>query len=222
MDTKIKQYADSHDIQSLKYIFVDALDIDPTFCSYEEEYRYCQSVPGLLEPHMELTPFQDNPSTWDESYWSILKTDLLKNFSNKRMSHMREVAQVVLADKVQRIRAERTAKGYATKLPDQKIGTVQRQASTSHSKEPQKQTARSALSPQQQAQRAQIEAEKRKLEEANKAHKEKMASQAREREARKDQYRTESAVYKDQSLKKALGIAVAAVAVAVTVYLLLK
>lgn len=53
MNTEIKNYADSGDIKSLKYIFVDALDVDPTFVRYEEEYNYCKSVPGLLESHIE-------------------------------------------------------------------------------------------------------------------------------------------------------------------------
>ena len=45
MNTEIKKYADSGDIKSLKYIFVDSLDVDPTFVRYEEEYNYCKSIP---------------------------------------------------------------------------------------------------------------------------------------------------------------------------------
>ena len=55
MNTKIKKYADSGDIKSLKYIFVDSLDVDPTFVRYEEEYNYCKSIPGLIENHIEDT-----------------------------------------------------------------------------------------------------------------------------------------------------------------------
>lgn len=109
MNTKIKKYADSGDIKSLKYIFVDSLDVDPTFVRYEEEYNYCKSIPGLIENHIELTPFKLNRSEWNEEYWSSLKMDLIKNFSDKRMCHMREVAQVFLSDKVQRILVERAS-----------------------------------------------------------------------------------------------------------------
>ena len=70
-----------------------------------DRYNYCKSIPGLLEPHIELTPFSENRANWTEEYWTSLKMDLIKNFSDKRMSHMRDVAQVFLADKVQRILA---------------------------------------------------------------------------------------------------------------------
>ena len=42
MDIRIKNYADARDLKELKYIFVDALDVDPTFVRYEEEYNYCK------------------------------------------------------------------------------------------------------------------------------------------------------------------------------------
>lgn len=109
MDTEIKKLADNRDLKSLKYIFVDSLDVDPTFVRYEEEYDYCKSIPGLLEPHQDLTPFTDIKSAWDEDYWTNLKMDLIKNFSDKRMTHMRVVAKVFLAEKIQRILAERAA-----------------------------------------------------------------------------------------------------------------
>ncbi len=109
MNIEIKNFADSRDLKSLKYIFVDSLDVDPTFVRYEEEYNYCRAIPGLLERHVELTPFTQDTSRWNEDYWTSLKMDLIKNFSDIRMTHMREVAKVLLADKVQRILAERSA-----------------------------------------------------------------------------------------------------------------
>ena len=49
MHDKDKQFADVGDVRVLKYIFVDALDADPTFDSYQEDYEYCRSK-GLFEP----------------------------------------------------------------------------------------------------------------------------------------------------------------------------
>lgn len=115
MGSKIRQYADSGDLTSLKYIFVDALDVDPTFQRYEADYNYCKSVPGLLEQHVELTPFVSDSRQWTEAYWTQLKMDLKKNFSDRRMSHMREVAQVLLADKIRRLTSERQAAAEASR-----------------------------------------------------------------------------------------------------------
>lgn len=107
MNKEIKLYADNKDLQSLKYIFVDALDVDPTFVRYQKEYDYCKSIPGLLENHRELTAFVYNENLWDDEYWSKLKMDLIENFSDKRFMHMREVAKVYLKDKIDRILVER-------------------------------------------------------------------------------------------------------------------
>ncbi len=110
MHKTVKKYADNADIKGLKYIFVDCLDADPTFEDYREDFEYCRNLPGLLEDHMELTPFCKDPTGWDEDYWIGLKKDLLKNFSMKRFGHMREVAEVFYKEKVCRIRQEREIK----------------------------------------------------------------------------------------------------------------
>ncbi len=83
--------------------------LTPRLRAMRKNINYCKSVPGLLEDHIELTPFRANKADWDEAYWTSLKMDLIKNFSDRRMSHMREVAKVFLADKMQRILAERAA-----------------------------------------------------------------------------------------------------------------
>lgn len=102
----VKKFADAGDVKRLKYIFVDSLDVDPTFEQYLDDYNYCVKK-GLFEPHKNLNAFTDRQADWDDNYWQILKRDLLKNFSRERLDHMRKVAPVVLADKVARLRQER-------------------------------------------------------------------------------------------------------------------
>lgn len=109
MDRTIKDLADKRDLKSLKYIFSGALDADPTFEQYAEDYDYCRSIPGLLEPHRELTPFVYDSSLWNDEYWADLKMDLISNFSEKRMEHMIEVAKVYMRDDIERVMASRAA-----------------------------------------------------------------------------------------------------------------
>lgn len=106
MHTEVKRLADSGDMIDLKYIFVDALDVDPTFEEYQEDYEYCRSK-GLFEKHQELTPLIWDQGQWTLDYWVQLKTDLLKNFSDERLMHMKKVAQVLKADKILRLAEER-------------------------------------------------------------------------------------------------------------------
>lgn len=226
MNTEIKKYADSGDIKALKYIFVDSLDVDPTFVRYEDEYNYCKSIPGLLESHVELTPFKTNKADWNEEYWTNLKMDLIKNFSDKRMSHMREVAKVFLADKVQRILAERASGNTVqpTRTPVTESARIENTESitTPAPEATEKQPAVSKA----EMQARQIEEDRRRLEAENKAIEAKRAREDRERAARMEQQSCMrfKAQYQNGggSLKKAIGIAVAAVIVAVILILLLK
>lgn len=227
MNTEIKKYADSGDIKSLKYIFVDSLDVDPTFVQYEEEYNYCKSIPGLLESHVELTPFKADKTDWDERYWTSLKMDLVKNFSDRRMAHMREVAQVFLADKIQRILTERASHVSVQKTSITEVRPVSAAVGKSAHATPKvtefvKPTSTSKATEQNR----QIEEAKRKLEAENKALANRTARENKEQTAKSDQQHFGKKQTASQNgsgyPKKAIGIALAAVAVAVILILLLK
>ena len=208
----IKGHADRGDRESLKYVFVDALDVDPTFARYEDGYNYCKSIPGLLENHIELTPFIYDSIQWNESYWTKLKRDLEKNFSDRRMSHMRDVAQIFLAEKIQRIQAERTV----TKPSNPVATPVQSSSSTAERVESQ-----SPVRPLSKAEEQQLELEQARKrlaeEEAEKAKQRKLEAkrkqQQREQELRKQQEETAS--------KKMKGVVLAASIVVTVIVLLL-
>ena len=219
MNMEIKKYADSGDIKSLKYIFVDSLDVDPTFARYEEEYNYCKSIPGLLEPHIELTPFSVNKADWNEEYWTRLKMDLVKNFSDRRMSHMRDVAQVFLADKIKRILAERAANAVQTKAVP-KVETIQAEKvdrSISQSVTVFKKTSISKA----ELQEREKEEEMRKIAAENEEIDKKIAAQRAARIEQQRRIQTQSP-NEDGLPKKVIGIAIAAIIVAVVLFLLLK
>lgn len=224
MDKKIKQYADDGDLTSLKYIFVDSLDVDPTFAQYEDAYNYCKAIPGLLEQHIELTPFINDASQWTETYWAKLKMDLKKNFSDQRMSHMRKVARAFLADKAQRILKERQASLVSTTTAP--IQSAPHTSTRPASPTPKVQSTVPSEAEQEkalQAERQRIEAENRRIAAEQEAKKRAAAARAaaleKENQRFERQQRTESGAFP----KKAVGIAIAVVAVVlVVVFLLLK
>lgn len=113
---KIKEYAGSGNVVGLHYIFRDALDADPTFEYYLDSYRYCEEkVPNFFDAHRELTPFSQEPRQWDNAYWVQMKMDLMENFSKERYEHLRKVARVYYAEKIQRIREEERQKNAVQK-----------------------------------------------------------------------------------------------------------
>ncbi len=120
MHKDVKNCADSRDIKGLHYIFVDSLDVDPTFEKYREDLEYCKNLQGFYEPYQELTSFVNSESNWNKDYWIQLKTDLLKNFSKERFDHMRQVAKVVFAAKFEMILADREAEVKEDRLEKNK------------------------------------------------------------------------------------------------------
>lgn len=105
MHNEVKKRVEDGDIRGLQYVFVNCLDVDPTFEKYKEDFEYCcKNVPQMFERHADLTTHIDNNQDhWNDDYWNGLKVDLLKNFSKERFEHMRNVAKVVYADKVSRL-----------------------------------------------------------------------------------------------------------------------
>lgn len=104
MNANVKQAADRGDRDRIKFVFLDSLDVDPTFEDYIEEFEYCKSK-GLFDAHQDMTELR--LSNLDESYWFALKKDFKKNPSVERLNHMRKVAKVLFADKVRRLEQER-------------------------------------------------------------------------------------------------------------------
>lgn len=219
MDIQIKKYADNKDLKALKYIFVDALDVDPTFVRYEEEYNYCKSIPGLLEAHIELTPFSFDKSQWNEDYWTNLKIDLIKNFSDRRMMHMREVAKVFLAEKVVRILDERSSVAAPTVtpviVPD--TASVKTESLPSHVEK----TSKKSRAEQE---KRELEEAKRKLEEENRKVEAARQAEAKRIEQQRMQHQDSiSDKVTGDSSKKVIGIVLAAlVVVAIVLILVLK
>ena len=108
MHTEVKKCVADNDIKGLRYIFADALDVDPTFEKYKEDYAYCKTINGFFETFIECTRLSFDKNQWNRKYWNQLKMDILKNFSEKRYEHMIQVAQIVYAEKIQRLQKERS------------------------------------------------------------------------------------------------------------------
>ena len=107
MSEIVRKYADNRDISKIRIVFLDSLDVDPTFEDYKDDFEYCKNIPGVFETHRELKPFEGNSSKWNDDYWIGLKMDMKENYSLKRFNHMREVAKVLYADKIKNLQKER-------------------------------------------------------------------------------------------------------------------
>lgn len=212
MHEEVRKYANEKDVKGLKYIFVDALDVDPTFKKYQEDFDYCRQK-GLFEAHCELSAMTSNTSSWDMTYWKTLKRNLLENFSEKRLNHMREVAKVIYADKIRRSQEVKTNVQPSKVAPNIQVPPSE---SVSVSPLPKGELAK------KEAER--VEKEKAELEEKNRRIREQEAEQKRQTAMRGG-----TTARKAYSSKKSKGtvpasalLAGVGVAVAVILYLILR
>lgn len=213
MLAEVKKCADKNDIKGLRYIFIDSLDVDPTFEKYMQDYNYCKSLAGFFDDYQELTRLIQTSSDWNAIYWDQLKRDLGKNFSQIRFEHMIQVAKVVYSEKIERLVSERAAKKAKIETQiESVIPTIENIEKTSNSSE---QTVISEMSESRMGNTVQkeIEESQRLFEENEK----KKAEIARKRaEAEKKQM----AEQKQEQPKKWVGIALI-VAVIIVVLILI-
>lgn len=222
MHSDVKLYADKRDMKELKYIFVDCLDVDPTFENFREDFEYCKRIPGLLEEHIELTPVRKRESDWNIEYWNALKIDLLKNFSRERFQHMVEVAQVVHADKIRRIEEERRQRNRNVLAPEPTQSAVLKVVGRDEYKP-------SAKKPSE-IQSEKVEEARRKLASENKKAEEERARQEKqrleeERVKREKQSRITGEAKPqagENEIKKVMGVALAIIIVIAIIVVLIK
>ena len=107
MIKEINRYIENNDMIGLRYIFLDCLDVDPTFEKYKEGYDRVKTIDGFFEDYVEIHPLIEEQEKWNEDYWIQLKNDLRENFSEKRFMHMRKVAKVYFLDKISKLQRQR-------------------------------------------------------------------------------------------------------------------
>lgn len=212
MLAEVKKCVENHDIKGLRYIFVDCLDVDPTFEKYRADYEYCKSMDGMFDNYQELTGLTADERNWTTQYWEQLKLDLMKNFSEKRFEHMIKVAKVVYADKIARLLCERSLSQKA-------------EAPQAASQVPVKQISSDGISKpvsNAELQEKMLAEKKRKLEEENRrVEAQQRAQKARIAAARDAEMNKQNIQKEDLKAKKALGIVAAAVIVILIIMLVI-
>lgn len=225
MLVEVKKCAESRDIKGLRYIFLDSLDVDPTFEKYKEDYELCRNMDGLFEKHQDLSGLIEDKSKWTQGYWEQLKTDLMKNFSEKRFDHMFQVAQVVYAEKIARLVREREKKQEVQRTGDPSVNSTMSGQRTFANREPMRMVVEDAgeVSNPELEQQRRIEAKQRAIEEENRKIEAKQRAQRERCEAvnRADD-RKNTLQARDREAKKTWGIALTLIiAVALVVLIII-
>jgi hypothetical protein len=215
MYAEVKKCADNHDIKGLHYIFLDCLDVDPTFEKYSEDYSYCKGIEGFFDSHVEMTPMLSDKNRWNMEYWVQLKLDLIKNFSQERFEHMRQVATVVYSDKIKRLLAER--ENQKEKIVEE-TKEVKKPQGTIAGVQPTVQPVKSQVDKQEQeliAKKRALELQNQQIEYAQREQRARIAA------AQKAEAEKRATVPRGQESKKSVGITLAVLVVVLIVVIVL-
>lgn len=224
MHEDVKKYAENNDIKGLRYIFVDCLDVDPTFEKYTEDFEYCKNKAGLFEAHKELTQMTENQKMWDDGYWVQLKMDILKNFSRERFQHMRQVAQVVYAEKIVRITAEREEqRRWLEEKRRQSVQENQALLNEEHNRneQPEKRNIEHVQTSKREEQERRLEEKRRQLAKEN----QRVSDEERRQKERLEKRRTDSAqmtvpFMENSDSKKVLGVVLIVVIILIIILII--
>lgn len=105
----------------VRIMLKDSLIVDPTFVQFNEMFAYArQTLPTILVP-FDNGDLEDDCSKWDKDLMNMELVEIVNNFSEARIDHLKKVISIVLADK---IRSVKTAKRqqHVQQQPRQTLG----------------------------------------------------------------------------------------------------
>ena len=78
----------------------DSLIVDPTFAQFSEMLAYARrELPELLVPN-DNSDLEDDRSKWNKDLMNTELVEIVNNFSEVRIDHLKKVISVVLAEKI--------------------------------------------------------------------------------------------------------------------------
>lgn len=91
----------------------DSLVIDPTFSQFDEMLAYAKKMrPEIVAP-FDSSMLEGDSAKWTRDLMNLELVQLVDNFSDFRIDHLKKVISQVMAEEIKRIR---TPKGAASKL----------------------------------------------------------------------------------------------------------
>jgi len=85
----------------------DSLIVDPTFAQFNEMLAYARvELPALLESYDDGI-LEDDRSKWDKDVMNTELVEIVNNFSQTRIDHLKRVIRIVLTDKISSTKTEK-------------------------------------------------------------------------------------------------------------------
>ncbi|MCM1022641.1 MAG: hypothetical protein NC395_01115 [Prevotella sp.] len=96
---EFKRTVESGDSVGVRSVLLDYLIIDRTFKKFDEALEYANERLDVIQPHDDTNvgyPIDNDCEKWDERYLDLQSAELMFNFSQDRIDHIKKVIQKVL------------------------------------------------------------------------------------------------------------------------------
>lgn len=87
-----KEAVSNNNIIGIRIMMKDSLLLDYSFSDFNEMSRLASGVNGLYDTH-DGYEFQMERSNWNIAYMNKLMAQVIENFSNERLQHLKEVVR---------------------------------------------------------------------------------------------------------------------------------
>lgn len=91
----LEEAVKNHDLTGIYSVFYTILHEDPGFFTgkFDQTLDYVKSrnIPGLMKQY-NGEPFEPQDK-WDEEYWAIAASELVDNFCEERILHLKEIGR---------------------------------------------------------------------------------------------------------------------------------
>lgn len=109
ISTEFRSVVNAGNLLRTRIMLKDSMMIDPTFAQFEEMLSYArQHLPGIIVPH-DGEVLKADAAMYTREQMNLELVQIVNNFSQQRISHLRSMVAVVLADEIQRIRSKKQA-----------------------------------------------------------------------------------------------------------------
>jgi len=79
----------------VRIMLKDSLIVDPTFVQFNEMFAYArQTLPTILVP-FDNGDLEDDCSKWDKDLMNMELVEIVNNFSEARIDHLKKVISIV-------------------------------------------------------------------------------------------------------------------------------
>lgn len=97
ISTEFKQNVESGDIITVRSALVDYLIIDRSFSTFDEALSYARTRLNVVQ-EFDGGELEIDADVWDDDYLNGQKVELMLNFSERRIQHLKNVIKKVLPD----------------------------------------------------------------------------------------------------------------------------